>query len=168
MRNGLQKLMHDFVTGILSLKMFSKTSEYALRAVIYIAQKSSEQYKLGIEEIATAIKSPKHFTAKILQQLTAGNKLVSSVRGPNGGFYMTDKAKNKPVIEILRLLGEDIILDKCILGLNECSDKTPCPLHSQYKHIKPQLLEMFKSKKITDLTSEIQLGKALKNFNLKK
>ena len=61
--------------------MFSKATEYALRATIFLAQKSSEENKLGIDEIATAIDSPKSFTAKILQQLTKDNRVVSSVRG---------------------------------------------------------------------------------------
>jgi Rrf2 family transcriptional regulator, iron-sulfur cluster assembly transcription factor len=47
--------------------MFSKATEYALRATIYIAQKSSTEHKIGLEEIAKAIDSPASFTAKILQ-----------------------------------------------------------------------------------------------------
>ncbi|MBK6992081.1 MAG: Rrf2 family transcriptional regulator [Chitinophagaceae bacterium] len=50
--------------------MFSKATEYALRATIFIAQKSTEETKLSIDDIAKAIDSPKSFTAKILQQLT--------------------------------------------------------------------------------------------------
>ena len=57
--------------------MFSKATEYALRATIYIAQKSSEENKLGIEEIAKAIDSPQSFTAKIMQLLTKNNKIAS-------------------------------------------------------------------------------------------
>ena len=53
--------------------MFSKSTEYALRATIYIAQKSSEENKLGIKEISEAIDSPQSFTAKILQSLTREN-----------------------------------------------------------------------------------------------
>jgi len=73
--------------------MFSKTTEYALRAVIYIAQKGTEDNKLGLAEIAKAIRSPRSFTAKILQQLTTGGKIISSVRGPGGGFYISASAK---------------------------------------------------------------------------
>src|SRR4051812_42766020 len=118
--------------------MFSKTCEYALRATIYIAQKSSEEKKLGIAEITHAIDSPKHFTAKILQLLTKGN-IISSIKGPNGGFYITAKARQLPVKAVLVALGEYIILEKCVLGLKECSETKPCPLHAQYKLIKPQL-----------------------------
>ncbi|MFM2359513.1 MAG: hypothetical protein RLY16_1506, partial [Bacteroidota bacterium] len=54
--------------------MFSKATEYALRATIYIAQKSSTEHKIGLEEIAMAIDSPASFTAKILQALTKDDK----------------------------------------------------------------------------------------------
>ena len=73
--------------------MFSKATEYALRATIYIAQKSSEENKLSIEEISTAIDSPQSFTAKILQSLTREN-VISAVRGPNGGFFISEKCYN--------------------------------------------------------------------------
>ena len=143
--------------------MFLKTTEYALRAVIYIAQKSSEEKKLGLAEIAKAIDSPQSFTAKILQQLTSGNKLVSSTRGPNGGFYISEKSKKLPVYAILEVMGEDEILKKCVLGLKECSETKPCPMHHQYKLIKPQLIKMFETKTIRDLADEIASGKSYIN-----
>jgi Rrf2 family protein len=137
--------------------MFSKATEYALRATIYIAQKSSEKKKLGIAEIAKGINSPKSFTAKILQLLTAGNKIVSSVRGPNGGFYITEKAKKLPIRVILETMEEDGVLDKCVLGLKQCSELKPCPMHSQYKTIKLQLKELFEAKTIQNLADELKM-----------
>lgn len=138
--------------------MFLKTTEYALRAVIYIAQKSSDENKLGLTEIARAIDSPQSFTAKILQQLTSGNKIISSVRGPNGGFYISDKSKKLPVHAILKAMGEDEILKKCVLGLKLCSETKPCPMHAEYKLIKPQLTKMFEMRTIQDLADAIDNG----------
>ncbi len=138
--------------------MFSKATEYALRATIYIAQKSSEEKKLSIEEIALAIDSPKSFTAKILQVLTKDNKIVSSVRGPNGGFYLTEKAKKMPARLILQAMGEDEVLEKCVLGLKQCSELQPCPMHAQYKAIKQQLIKLFVTKSIKQLATEIKDG----------
>ncbi|MBL0305705.1 MAG: Rrf2 family transcriptional regulator [Chitinophagaceae bacterium] len=54
--------------------MFSKATEYALRATIFLARNSSEEQKLGIEAISEAIDSPRSFTAKVLQSLTKDNK----------------------------------------------------------------------------------------------
>jgi len=136
--------------------MFSKATEYALRASIFIAQKSSEESKLGLDEIAKGINSPKSFTAKILQQLTAGNKIISSTRGPGGGFFMTKNAKMLPVKAILSAMEDDDVLDKCVLGLKKCSDTKPCPMHNQYKTIKVQLKNLFLSKTIQDLADEME------------
>jgi Rrf2 family transcriptional regulator, iron-sulfur cluster assembly transcription factor len=138
--------------------MFSKATEYALRATIYIAQNSSEEKKVSILAISKAIDSPKSFTAKILQSLTRGNKIVSSAPGPHGGFYMTEKAKKLPARAILKAMDEDGTLDKCVLGLKQCSDASPCPMHSQYKLIKLQLKDLFESKSIQNLANELYKG----------
>jgi len=138
--------------------MFSKTTEYALRAVIYIAQKSSETRKIGIDEIAKAIDSPRSFTAKILQLLTRESKIISSVPGPNGGFYIADKARRLPVYMILQATGEDIVLSKCVLGLDKCSEAKPCPLHARYKLIKKELIHLFESESIGKLADDAKNG----------
>jgi Rrf2 family protein len=138
--------------------MFSKATEYALRATIYIAKKSSPEQKTGIEEIAMAIGSPQSFTAKILQLLTKDNKIIHSVRGPNGGFYLSEKQKKLPVRSILMAMGEDEVLEKCVLGLKRCSETQPCPLHEQYKSIKQQLIKLFVSKTIRQLADDMKEG----------
>lgn len=148
--------------------MFSKTTEYALRATIYIAQKSTVDKKLGIAEIAKAIDSPQSFTAKIIQQLTRGNTLVSSVRGPNGGFFMTDKAKRLPVRVILDLMGEDSKFQTCILGLKQCSEIKPCPMHFEYKPIKEQLISLFADRSIESLAEDINNEQAFINSRNKR
>ena len=68
--------------------MFSKTCEYAIRAMIFIAQKSKDGSRVRIKEIAKGIDSPEHFIAKILQDL-GKKKLLQSIKGPNGGFFLT-------------------------------------------------------------------------------
>ena len=136
--------------------MFSKATEYALRATIYIAQKSDEKNKLSLADIAKGISSPPSFTAKILQVLIRDNRIVSSVRGPNGGFFLTEKAKKLPVRSILEAMDEDEKLEKCVLGLKQCSETKPCPLHAQYKLIKQDLKKLFEGKTIQNLADELR------------
>lgn len=135
--------------------MFSKTAEYALRATIFIAQKGTVDHKLGIDEIAKAIDSPQSFTAKILQMLTKDDKVVSSVRGPHGGFYVTKQAKKLPAKAILEAVDEGDILTKCVLGLQQCSEIKPCPMHAEYKMIRQQLTRLFEKKTIQHLADEV-------------
>lgn len=138
--------------------MFSKTTEYALRATIYIAQKGTEENKCSIEEISRAIDSPQPFTAKILQALRKDNRIIRSVTGPNGGFYMTEKSRKQPTLAILKAMGEDQVLKKCVLGLIKCSETKPCPMHFQYKTIKAQLIRLFETKTIQHLADDINSG----------
>jgi Rrf2 family protein len=140
------------------MAMFTKGTEYALRATIYIAQKSSDEKKIGIDEISKAIDSPKSFTAKILQALSKNKKIVSSARGPNGGFFLTEKAKKLPVRSILEAMGEHDVLEKCVLGLKLCSEIRPCPMHEKYKPIKQQLIKLFVTKTIKELAADIKDG----------
>ena len=141
--------------------MFTKATEYALRATIFIAQNSSEENKLTLTEISKGIKSPRSFTAKFLQLLTSGNKIVSSMRGPTGGFYMSEKAKRLPARSILEVMKEGGTLDKCVLGLRKCSEASPCPMHAEYKFIKQQLIQLFETKTILILAEELKNGRSL-------
>jgi hypothetical protein len=60
-------------------------------------------------------------------------------------------------------MGEDEVLDKCVLGLLKCSATKPCPMHSNYKKIKEQLIELFEAKTIQQLADEIGVGKVVIN-----
>lgn len=143
--------------------MFSKATEYALRATIYIAKKGSEEKKLGIPEIAKAIDSPESFTAKILQALTGSSGIISSVRGPGGGFYISEKSRRLPARAILKAMGEEEQIEKCVLGLKQCSSVQPCPMHEQYKLIRQQLVRLFASTSIQQLADEMKEGEVYIN-----
>lgn len=136
--------------------MFSKTVEYALRATFYIAQKGTVDNKLPIDQIAEAIGSPQPFTAKILQALARNNSIISSVRGPNGGFFMTKKSRSLPVLSILEAMNEKQTLTSCIMGLPNCGSERPCPMHFKYVEIKNRLLEMFQTTTIGEVASDLE------------
>jgi Rrf2 family protein len=147
--------------------MFSKACEYAIRASLYISLKSSNGSKLGIAEIAKEIDSPAHFTAKILQTLSREG-IISSIKGPNGGFYLDSKAKPIPLTMIVKAIDGEDILHSCSLGLKECSDKFPCPIHNDIKAYKERLRKILKEKTLQELGSDLAKGKTfLKNFKTK-
>lgn len=135
--------------------MFSKTTEYALRATFFIAQKGTRENKLSIDKIAKAIGSPQPFTAKILQALAKENRIISSIRGPKGGFFMTSKAKKLPVTSILEAMDEKKTLTKCVLGLPQCGSNTPCPMHFKYLEIKAKLIQMFDETTIEEVADNL-------------
>jgi Rrf2 family protein len=137
--------------------MFSKTCEYGLRACVFIATGSEKGNKVGIQEIAKEIDSPVYFTGKILQHLVKA-KIVSSVKGPNGGFFLEPGAKPIPVIRVLEILGCDDFFYRCALGLKSCSDKHPCPMHGAFKPYREGLKQLLMRTTIQELAHKIKAG----------
>ena len=127
--------------------MFSKTCEYAIRALIFIAQQSKDGSKISIKDIALGIDSPEHFIAKILQQLSRKG-FVKSIKGPNGGFYVEEEELRITLADVVKEMDGDRLFNGCGLGLKECSESHPCPIHNDFKLIKENLLIMLKSSQI--------------------
>ena len=135
--------------------MFSKSCEYAIRAVIYLSAESNRDNKLGIDIICEKIEAPKHFTAKILQVLSKRH-IIGSQKGVNGGFYMDSKQSNKSLIEIVEAIDGNDIFTQCGIGLSECSEKEPCPLHQKFKEIRNQLTQMLRETTIVELSKKLE------------
>lgn len=133
--------------------IFSKSSEYAIRAVMYICQHSKDEHRLNIKEIAREINSPEYFTSKILQQLVR-QKIIASSKGPNGGFYISDNSKPISIYKIAEAIDGPEFFDKCILGLSKCSDKNPCPMHQHYVEHKAALKKVFMEKTIAEILAD--------------
>lgn len=138
--------------------MFSKTCEYAIRAVIYISAESNSDNKIGIAEICTSIEAPAHFTAKILQTLTKDG-LVSSQKGVNGGFFLDKQQAGNRLIDIVRAIDGDKLFSGCGLGLKYCSEVEPCPLHDKFKSIRSNLKKMMEETTIEDMAKKLKKGK---------
>lgn len=137
--------------------MFSKTCEYALRAMIFIAQRSKEGIKVGFKEIAKGIGAPEHFIAKILQDLSRKG-LVQSAKGPNGGFFLNEDAIQHSIADIVRAIDGNQLFEGCAMGLQDCSEKWPCPLHAEFKTIRAQIYQMLQSKTIGEFNKELHLS----------
>lgn len=138
--------------------MLSKACQYAVKASIYIAQQSLKDRKVNIGEIATAIEAPEAFTAKILQQLTKPG-LLSSQRGKLGGFFFPKEKLNEVFIyDIIVLIDGDSLFTECGLGLKECSEINPCPVHDTFKEIRAGIWKMGQKYSLLRLAEGTQSG----------
>ena len=137
--------------------IFSKTCEYAIRAVFYISQRTHEGYKAGIREIASSIDSPEPFLAKILQKLAKAG-IVHSVKGPNGGFYIDADSFKRPLSDIVAAIDGDEIFTGCAMGLSYCSEVNPCPLHNEFKKVRNRITNMLYKTSISQFDNELIRG----------
>lgn len=128
--------------------MFSRACEYAIKIMIHLAKKEKEGARIGLKEITKAIESPEAFTAKVLQQLVK-HQLLGSFKGPTGGFALI-KGKEIRLIDIVKAIDGNKLLDKCVLGFESCSAEKPCPVHHSFVQIREQLSQTLLSIEIRD------------------
>ena len=117
--------------------MFSKSCEYAIKIMIFIASHGKSDKWVGLDEIAKAIQSPRAFTAKILQQL-AREGLLDSLRGRSGGFMLA-KEKSIQLGDIVMAIDGEKLTKHCVLGFKDCSEEHPCPVHFKFKNMREYL-----------------------------
>ncbi|PCJ27898.1 MAG: transcriptional regulator [Flavobacteriales bacterium] len=139
--------------------MLSKSCVYALRSLVFVAHNASCSSKIGIKEIAKELDLPTPYLGKILQQLTK-HKIIQSIKGPNGGFYIDEESQKIKLITIIEVFDGLDFFNRCGLGLKECSEEHPCPLHDDFKIYRERLLNLFSSKSIADMVSKIEVGDA--------
>ena len=135
--------------------MFSKTCEYAIRAALFIAQKTTDASRVGVKEIALGIDSPEHFIAKILQELSKKG-LVKSLKGPNGGFYHDEQTLQNSLIDIVTAIDGNKVFTGCGLGLKECSENHPCPIHHEFKKVRTEIRLMLEKAKIGQFSNALE------------
>lgn len=140
--------------------MFSKACEYAIRSLIFISVSSLKGERVGFKEIAKEIDAPEAFTAKILQKLSKSG-IIDSVKGSGGGFEISELNLDKVKLqEVVYLIDGDKIYQGCGLGLKECSESHPCPVHFKFKEIRNGLLKMLESTTLRELAIDTKLGNA--------
>jgi Rrf2 family protein len=108
--------------------------------VIYLSINASEDKPQGIKEVADELDITRHFLAKIMQLLAKQN-LVSSKKGRNGGFYLSEDNKKKKLAEIIRSIDGQEVLTGCVLGFEQCDSKNPCVFHDNVVKFRDNLNE---------------------------
>ncbi len=139
--------------------MLSLTCKTAIKAVIYLSRKSEDGEKANIKEISSSIGASEHTVGKILQ-LLARKKIINSLKGPYGGFYLNEEQQEQPIINIVEAVEGDGVFNECGLGLSECSASHPCPIHDEYKIARELMEKIFRGNKVRCLCNAVTNGLA--------
>lgn len=135
--------------------MLSKKCQYAIRAVLYLATESSKDHLIGGKEVSEKLDIPLAFTLKILQELSR-HAIITSVKGPGGGFYLSEANQEGTLFDIVRVLCDPLYFERCGLGLKECDGEHPCPFHDAFEKTRNILLHALQSRNIREFISEMK------------
>jgi len=106
--------------------MLSKTAEYALRAVVWLA--SNPEQPAAAEPLADQTQVPRRYLHKVLQDLVRAG-LVQSRSGPGGGYALQQPAKKITILDVVTAVDPPERIHHCPLGLK--SHTSLCPLHHE-------------------------------------
>lgn len=136
--------------------IISRTSQYAIQALIYLAIESNGRQVLS-HDIAHGLGVSQPYLAKVLQGLCRV-RLVKSSRGRRGGFSLTSGAEHSSLLDIVRMTDGPRADRECLLGLKVCQDETACPMHSKWKVVKKHIHACLGDITVMHLARAVQSG----------
>src|SRR3989338_6157285 len=101
--------------------IYSKTSEYAIRSLAYLASRSWPSYAT-LGEVSKNTQVPQAYIAKIFQCLV-GCGILKSHRGPTGGFYLAVDPSKLSLLQVIEAVDDPSVsaFSGCVMGLEKCS-----------------------------------------------
>jgi len=147
----LQQKLRFFVRK--QYDMLSKKTQYAFKALIYLAQQPKEEPVL-IADIAKAKKIPLKFLEGILLELRKAG-ILESKKGKGGGYYFKESPQKVSLSKIYRLMDGPIALLPCV-SLNfyqqckDCDEKN-CGLKAAMIEVRDAELAVLDNKTIADI-----------------
>jgi len=137
--------------------ILSQTAVYALQATLCLAEREQGE-RMRVDDIAAELDVPRNYLSKILHTLAREGVLTSS-RGPGGGFELTRPASAVTLQEIVQRF-DGFEESPCLLGRAKCSDRNPCAVHHRWRDAARAVQDFFASTSLADLTQSHALSKA--------
>ncbi len=131
--------------------VLSLTSEYVLRAMIYLAQHEQDCPVPG-RTIALEACIPAKYLSNVLGALVR-NGILESSPGRTGGFSMARSADRIKLFDLLAPF-ESFHIARCPFGNQACSDDHPCVAHSRWKKVKEAELAFLSDTSVKDVAFE--------------
>ena len=130
--------------------MISQTVEYALRAIVTIAQHAGQP--CTSQKISEITQVPAPYLSKVMQGLVRAD-LVVSKRGLHGGFVLTKSALELTIWEVIDAVDPFKRIHECPLGI-ESHDGTLCPLHQRLDNAMASVEKSFRSTSVAELLAQ--------------
>jgi Rrf2 family protein len=136
--------------------MISITSEYAVRALVALAEGSGTT--MQSRELARITNVPSSYLSKILSRLRKSG-MLGGTRGVRGGYFLTRAPEDIRLSDVVELFELARTKGACLLGRSAlCTDDQPCGAHQEWTRVCRIYEEFLESKTIADLVGDVPRG----------
>jgi Rrf2 family transcriptional regulator, iron-sulfur cluster assembly transcription factor len=134
-----------------SVVRITTKGRYALRAVIALAQSSSEDRPLSIKNLSEQEDISAEFLEQIFFRLRKAG-VIRSVRGPGGGFFFSRPLEKITLMEIIDASGEGLGISPCACGKKTpCKRMNDCAAHDIWREMDKQVRTFAEKRTIADM-----------------
>ena len=126
----------------------SKTSEYALRILTYMALNNGKL--LSAQNLFEELQIPKRYLMRLLTDLSKSG-FITATRGRNGGYVFSRPLESIYFSEIIDSVEGLLSFEACVLGNTSCPVDNPCVMHHIWDKPKRAFIETIKNTTLADL-----------------
>lgn len=126
---------------------FSEAFNIGLHAMVILG--ASDEKKIPVKKLARAICASDNHLSKVMQRLSKA-KLVSSINGPNGGFYITQTPDSIRIIDIYQAIEGKLFLSNCMFLKKICNKKN-CPIGNLIGDVSNTISNYFSNTKLSEI-----------------
>ena len=133
--------------------LYSTNTQYAIRGLCELSRRT-ETKSIMLDQLVAGTTLPREFMGKIFRKLVKAG-ILTSVKGRGGGFALSRAKHEISLLDIVTAIDGSGFCDQCVLGLETCNDKTPCPEHDLFKPIRHRLKAYLRTTTLADLTASM-------------
>ena len=136
------------IKGDCSMKLITRDTDYAIRAICYIA--GQKERIVTVAELVEELRIPYSFLRKILQTLSK-RKILRSYKGRDGGFKLFATTNKIFILDLMEIFQGVLTLNECSLKKIVCPNIKICPLRKKIKNIENYVFKQLRSITIASL-----------------
>ena len=130
------------------MKLITRDTDYAIRALVFIAQTQKEI--VSVSELVRRLKIPRPFLRKILQILNK-KKLLKSYKGQGGGFTLALPLNRIFLIDLIKIFQGPVEIAECTFKKMVCPNIKTCKLHKRLASIQKYVISELKNITLANL-----------------
>ena len=130
------------------MKLITRNTDYAVRALCYIAEQKQEV--VSGDRLIKFLEMPRSFLRKILQTLTKAG-LLNSSKGKDGGFSLAVSPEKITLIEVMKIFQGPIKLSEHKFKKSDCPHIDDCLLKKKTDEIEKEVIAKLKAITISSI-----------------